>query len=398
MTSTRIREFLKQCKPGYSLPQEFYKDRDIYDFDVAKVLGRAWLMVGFEAELPTVGSYLATTIGEDRILLVRGRDRVIRGFHNTCRHRGSQICADGAGQMAKLVCPYHQWTYELDGRLVAAPRMPANFVPSEHRLATIGVGVAGGCVYVSLSEHAPDFAPFSDALEPMLAPFGLSDAKLAHQSVLMEQANWKLVMENARECYHCAVSHPELKLSFPVNMKPGYDFTEGEHNQRFIESMRQLGLDTDAIESDWWHIGRYPLNPGFETMSLDGNMLVSRRLASLDASSLGGLRWATEANSFCHVFADYAMMFAAVPIGPQETRVTCKWLVHRDAREGTDYDIERLTELWTATNLQDRALSENNQRGVNSRGYVPGPYSEKAEDFLIRFNHWYLATAAAAAA
>ncbi len=396
-TSAKIRALLDQRRPGYTLPQPFYNDRDLYDFDVAQVLSRAWLLVGFEAELPLPGSYLAVTIGADPILLIRGRDGVVRGFNNTCRHRGSQICADGRGQVSKLVCPYHQWTYELDGRLLGAPRMTASFVAGEHRLSPIDVALMGGCIYISLSPGAPEFAPFADAVAPMLAPFGLQDAKLAHSSVLVEQANWKLVMENARECYHCPVSHPQLKRSFPVNMKPGYDFSEGEHNVRFTEKMRRLGLKTDVAQSDWWHAGRYPLNAGFETMSLDGDFLVRRLLAAIDAPEIGGLRWATEPNSFCHVFADHAFMFAAIPVGPQETHVISKWLVHRDATEGVDYDVNRLIEPWTSTNLQDRALSENNQRGVNGRGYIPGPYSESAEDFLIRFSNWYGAAADSAA-
>jgi Rieske 2Fe-2S family protein len=391
--SPKIRDFLDQCRPGFTLPQAFYNDRDLFDFDVTEILGRSWLMVGFEAELPAVGSYLAVTIGADPILVVRGRDRLIRAFHNTCRHRGSQICPDGHGQTAKLVCPYHQWTYELDGRLLGASRMPSTFLPGEHRLTPLGIGLMGGCIYVSLTPDVPDFAPFSNEVAPLLLPYRLTEAKLAHQSLLVERANWKLVMENARECYHCAMSHPELKRTFPVDIKPGFDFGDDEHNRRFAEKMRGLGLRSEPVEGGWWHAGRYPLNPGIETISLDGNAVVNRRMVATDAPEIGGLRWATEPNSFCHAFADYCFMFTVIPVGPQETHVISKWLVHRDATEGIDYHLDRLIEAWTKTNLQDRALAENNQRGVNGRGYAPGPYSENAEDFVIRFTNWYRQTA-----
>lgn len=140
------------------------------------------------------------------------------------------------------------------------------------------------------------------------------------------------------------------------------------------------------------------MNPGFETISLDGRPLVGRRITAIETAEIGGLRRAAEPTSFCHVFADYAFMLAAIPVGPQETRVLSKWLVHQDAKEGIDYDLKRLIEPWAYMNLQDRALSENNQRGVNGRGYLPGPYSESAEDFLIRFSNWYRNTAVAAAA
>jgi phenylpropionate dioxygenase-like ring-hydroxylating dioxygenase large terminal subunit len=118
-------------------------------------------------------------------------------------------------------------------------------------------------------------------------------------------------------------------------------------------------------------------------------------LLSLE-KEIGGARWSTEANSFCHLLPDYCFMFSVFPIGPEETLVVSKWLVHRDALEGVDYDIEKLTETWTATNLQDRALAENNQRGVNGMGYIPGPYSQDAEDFVIRFADWYRQEARAA--
>jgi glycine betaine monooxygenase A len=354
-------------------------------------------MVGFEAELTASGSYLAMTIGRDPILIVRGRDGIIRAFHNTCRHRGSQICVDGHARATRLVCPYHQWTYDLDGRLLGAPRMPADFMPADHGLRPIPIGLAGGCMYISLTRDAADFAPFSAAISPLLAPYRLADVKLAHQSVLVEKANWKLVMENARECYHCAVSHPELKRSFQVAIKPGFDFGDDEHNMRFADKMRQLGLPTESVAGSWWHAGRYPLNPGMESISMDGKPLVRRRLVAIESTEIGGLRWATEPNSFCHAFADYCFMFCAIPVGPQETHVISKWLVHNDAAEGVDYEVDRLIETWTKTNLQDRALAENNQRGVNGRGYAPGPYSEEAEDFVIRFSDWYRATARSAA-
>ena len=105
------------------------------------------------------------------------------------------------------------------------------------------------------------------------------------------------------------------------------------------------------------------------------------------------LRWALDPNSFCHALGDYVVMFSAMPTGPQETIVTCKWFVHKDAMEDVDYTIDGLTKLWTETNLQDRDLAENNQRGVNGKGYTPGPYSEEAEQLVIRLVDWYCAKA-----
>jgi Rieske 2Fe-2S family protein len=162
---------------------------------------------------------------------------------------------------------------------------------------------------------------------------------------------------------------------------------------RHTHELVVAGKLREALQSSWWHAGRYPLNPGMESISMDGKPLVRRRLVAIESTEIGGLRWATEPNSFCHAFADYCFMFCAIPVGPQETHVISKWLVHKDAAEGVDYEVDRLIETGTKTNLQDRALAENNQRGVNGRGYAPGPYSEEAEDFVIRFSDWYRATA-----
>jgi glycine betaine catabolism A len=226
--------------------------------------------------------------------------------------------------------------------------------------------------------------------------FDLRATKIAYQSTLVEQANWKLVVENARECYHCATGHPELKLSFPVTINAGFDFGVNAHIEAFLARASTLNLPVAPREGEWWSVGRYPLNPGMESISRDGKAVVSRRITHIQEPGIGGVRWATEPNNFCHVLPDYAFMFSAIPIGTQETLVISKWLVHKDAVEGVDYRVDELIETWTTTNLQDRELAENNQRGVNGLGYSPGGYSEDAEDFVIRFTNRYRAAARSA--
>jgi len=396
-TRQRILDLLEGARPGHSLPRAFYNDPALFEFDVANVLPRSWFMLGFTAELTSPGSYLSVTIGSHPILAVRGRDNQIRAFHNTCRHRGAQICAEGSGTSPRIVCPYHRWTYDLDGRLMAATRMPDSFDVTEHGLIPLRTEILSGCIYVALSDAAPDFAPFRAAAGPHLDAYRLADTKLACASVLIEKANWKLVMENARECYHCMTSHPDLKVSFPVVFEGGLT-PVGSDPAAFADMMRSRGWSAESECGSWWHVGRYPLNPGVETVSLDGRMVVSEPILDTGGQQLGGLRWATDPNTFCHAFTDYAFMFSAIPVGPEETRVISKWLVSSKAREGVDYDLEKLTTVWTRTNLQDRALAENNQRGVNGLGYRPGPYAPGAEELVIRFNDWYRATAREAAA
>ena len=388
----RVTTLLRQRLAGHTLPQAFYVDPDIFELDLQAIFRRSWNLVGFEAELNQPGSYLATTIGRSPIVVLRNKQGTIGGFHNTCRHRGAQILKDGCGRVPRLICPYHQWAYGLDGRLLSARGMGGDFDTMTLGLTPIRVEVAAGCIYVSLSDEAPGFAPFRHALEPALKPHNIADLKVAHVISYPEKANWKLVMENARECHHCAARHPEFITAFPAEViESGTPFPEGEAASPFMQKMKSLGFETAGAVADWWQIGRIRMKEGFVSFSTDGLPLVKKPLSTANSGALGTLRWAIEPNNFCHVTSDSVFMFNANPTGPLSTLVTAKWLVHKDAIEGVDYSVDRLIHMWHQTNLQDRDLAENNQLGVSGVGYKPGPYSPTGEPYIIRFVDWYCA-------
>jgi Rieske 2Fe-2S family protein len=387
----KIRSLLDERQSQCTLPQGFYIDPDVFEFDLVAIYARNWFLAGFEVELPEPGSYLALPVGRSPIVIVRGQDGILRGFHNSCRHRGAQICETGRGHGSWLICPYHQWSYGLDGQLANAPRMQADFGYAQHGLRPIHVETVAGSVYICLAEDPPAFDAFRDHVGPLLAPHNLTNAKLAFESTLVARSNWKLVMENARECYHCAVRHPELALTFPVRGRRPVQFADVQRFERFSTRMAKVGLATGPVEGDWWNAMRFPLNDGAVTLSMDGKPACAKLLCDIANGDIGSMRWALEPHCFAHATSDAVFMFSAMPIGPEETAITSKWLVHKDAVEGVDYELERLTELWTKTNLQDRDLCENNWRGVNSLGYTPGPYSEEAEALVIRFTDWYCA-------
>jgi Rieske 2Fe-2S family protein len=392
----RVRTLLAERRAGHTLPQGLYLDADAFAFDLEAIFERTWLLIGFEAELPKPGSHLALTVGRAPIVVTRARDGRLHGFHNTCRHRGSRIVADGKGASARLVCPYHRWTYELSGELVSAARMGEAFQPCDHGLKPIRVETCAGGVYVSISDDAPPFETFRSTLAPLLAPHRLHDAKLAHEVQFVERANWKLAMENARECYHCATSHPELSLTFPTGVSANFDYGEDARRQAAYNArMETLGLGVGPAEEAWWQVIRFPLNEGCQSMTMDGKTAVQRLMVEAGGGDIGSLRWAIEPNGFVHATADFLFMFNVMPLAPRETLVTGKWLVHKDAEEGVDYDLGHLTELWNRTNQQDLALVENNQLGVESPGYTPGPYCADAEALTMRFTDWYCAAAAA---
>ena len=388
MNLDRIRHSLAARVHQHALPQALYNEPDAFAFDMAAIFADTWLLAGFEAEIRKSGDYMAFSVGEWPVLVLRDREGRVRAYHNTCRHRGSILCEAGHGNSPRLTCPYHRWTYDLDGRLLAAGRMPEDFTKADYPLNPIHCETIAGAIFICLSDTPPPIDTMRAQLTPMLAPHNLTHAKLAAESTLIEYANWKLVMENARECYHCATGHPELSVTFPVNAGSTLGLDSAERND-FSLAMEALGLPSAAVGEDWWQAARFPLNPGKLAMSMTGAPDVAKRMCDVADGDIGSLRWALEPNVFCHSTAEWTFAFIAQPISPRETHVVAKWLVHEDAVEGVDYHLDQLTELWTRTNLQDKKLAEDNQAGVNSPGYRPGPYSPEAEPLVISFIDWY---------
>lgn len=377
---------LTKRQAGHTLPQPLYTDQRAFEFDLQAIFGRSWLMAGLACELPETGSYLALDIGPWPIVIVRDRHGEIMAFHNACRHRGSMLCQAGHGQSPKLVCPYHRWTYDLDGSLFAAGRMPDEFDKAEHGLQPVALRQAAGALFVCLAAEPPEFDSFGTPFQHYAGALNFANLKLAASDMLVEEANWKLVMENARECYHCPTGHPELGASFPVHMVRNFDTVRNPEAVAFAAQMDALGLPHAAIEGSWWQLARFALNPGSSTISMDGQPVCTKPIV---AGNVGSLRWAIDPHQFAHATNDHVFVFTCVPVGPRETHVYSRWYVHKDAVEGADYQVPALTELWLKTNAQDKQLAENNHRGVQSPGYRPGPYSPDAEALAARFTDWY---------
>ena len=178
------------------------------------IFARHWIHVAVEPDIPEPGDYITVDVGRHSVVIVRDDDQQIRAFHNVCRHRGSRLCQDQQGSVGNLVCPYHQWTYTLDGKLAYAEHMGAGFDKRAHGLKPVHVQSLAGLLFICLADTPPtDFARLRDEVEPYLLPHHLNDCKIAAQIDIIEEGNWKLTMENNRECYHCAANHPELTIS-----------------------------------------------------------------------------------------------------------------------------------------------------------------------------------------
>ena len=389
-------ERIAMLQPSVSMPAQFYTSREVFDWDMELIFAREWLAVGHTCELPNPGDYFTVQIGKESLIVIRGLDEQIRCFFNTCRHRGSVICIEPRGKRRRLTCPYHQWTYDLEGRLIAAREMGHGFDRSAHSLQTVHVQIVGGIVYVCLASTPPSLDSYKAIVEPYVAPHGIEDLKVAAEISIVEKGNWKLVWENNRECYHCTAGHPTLLRSLPQIDDPNDPVSTPEHRARMAAQFKQwdaANLPYHAVNENGWRITRMPLNENMASMTPDGQSAVPNfRLGMLPEGYVGSLRNLHLPNTWNHFQADHCISFRVLPLGPTETQLTTKWLVHKDAIEGTDYTIENLTAVWKATNDEDRTFVERNQLGVNMRAYRPGPYSPTAEAGVVRFVSWYYET------
>ncbi len=385
---------IRNRREGYSLDQAFYIDQDYYKLDLETIWYRDWLFIGHDCEIPRAGNYFTVQVGDYPVVITRDRQGVIRALHNSCRHRGSRVCTQHKGASAKLVCPYHQWTYELDGTLLFARHMAEDFDKSQHGLKKVHCQTVGGYIFICLADEAPDFAPYRELAEPYLVRHRLGETKVAFESTIVEKGNWKLVWENNRECYHCAANHPELCRTYPE--APSATGVQGAKDDPVIAEhwakCEASGLPSEfrMSPSGQFRLARMPLIGDAESYTMSGARAVRRPLsADVSESNIGTLLMFHYPTTWNHVLADHAITFRVLPLGPELTQVTTKWLVNKDAVEGIDYNLEELTHVWTETNDQDRQIVEENAFGIRSPAYEPGPYSPEDEGGVMQFVEWY---------
>jgi Rieske 2Fe-2S family protein len=303
------------------------------------------------------------------------------------------------------VCPYHQWTYRTDGDLIFAEAQPPTFKKQDFGLKPVHVRTVAGLVFVCLAQEPPtDFDEVARVVEPYLSPYGLANAKVAHQVDLVEEGNWKLVMENNRECQHCDAAHPELVTAY----FPLFGYSEDDITPRLrpvFERYRTAAANLESAcvlhgfprdgrreldtRATGFQVSHLPLDGAGASFGPGGEPVCSKLMGSISTARFGDLSMHMQPNSWFHLLGDHAVVFRALPLGPDRSIVRTTWLVHAEAVEGVDYDLDSLTEVWKATNDQDRALVAHAQQGVTDPGYEPGPYS-LVEDDVEAFVNWYI--------
>ncbi|MDX1401517.1 MAG: aromatic ring-hydroxylating dioxygenase subunit alpha [Kiloniellales bacterium] len=391
-----FQELMSRQSSDRPLEQPFYGDPAIYERERERIFLNHWHFVGHHSQIPEPGDYFVFEMDREAAILVRGDDAKIRALVNVCRHRGSRLCREKLGRTRQFVCPYHGWTYNLDGSLARAWDMPKDFDKDSYGLHRIGCEVFQGLIFINFGRgHANGaFNSARENLEESLRPFDLASTKVAHSEVCVIRGNWKLAVENYCECYHCAPAHPEYaashSLKLPAARRIAIEQDLAGRAQAAGICVAPVGnLERARLEGEIeFYYDRYALFDGYVTGSEDGKPLAPL-LGSLSEWDRGASNVELGRLTYLLIYSDHCVVYRFTPRAPQETDFEIVWLVRGDAEEGKDYDLERLIWLWHVTTLADKDIIERNQQGVNSSFYRPGPYAPM-ETFCNDFMAWYL--------
>ena len=383
-------------REGYALPGAAYKDPEIYELEVRHIMLKAWHYAGHQSMVPGKGDYFLFEIAGESVIVVRDGEGGVNAFMNVCRHRGSRICDAATGREPRFTCPYHGWTYGLDGSLKAAARMAPGTDRSKLGLRRLQVRVFEGLLFVNFDDNPPDFAPLERDLGPALRPYGLDRAKVAHRQNYPIRSNWKLAIENYCECYHCQPAHPEYSVGH------GRALPIEECDAMLSEVMARapaLGLTQHVIRRSWlqapefgveYGFDRYPLLRGQQSGSRDGKT-VAPLLGTIKGFDGGTTDLHLGPMTFALAYCDHVVVYRFAPRSQSLTDCEITWLVNESADEGRDYRLADLVWLWDVTTIADKTIIERNQAGVDSRFYEPGPLSAVMETFTQEFLDWYVA-------
>ena len=383
-------------RAGYSLPREYYTDPAVFEQDMQRMLLKHWFCAGHVNSVPATGDYFLVDLGRESVIVCRAADGEVHALVNVCRHRGSRVCVTRSGTASGggFTCPYHAWSYGLDGRLRAAREMPTDFRREEFSLKRLPLRVLEGLIFICFAEAPPSLDDAARALANAAGTHGWSQAKVAHRAHFDIRANWKLAVENYMECYHCQPSHPEFARRH-VFARPASQTAELEQAARArsvalgirIDDVDGYGLNARSGQESI-AVMRSALQAGHVSASKDGQA-VAPRMGAFTQHDGSSTYFDVGPISDFLAYSDYGVIYRFIPRRVDLTEMEVIWLVHADAEAGRDYTVESLSWLWQVTSVEDKLIIERNQQGVDSRYYEPGPYSLQ-EEYAARFAGWYL--------
>lgn len=339
-----------------TMPREYYASPEVFAREQDAIFARSWICVGRERDFTEPGAFRLVDLAGESLIVVRDREGEIRAHYNVCRHRGTRLCTESSGTLSETIqCPYHAWTYRLDGRLIGAPHMTGTpgFSLADYPLHSAAVGRWEGFVFVTLAEHPP---PIDQAFAPLhgrFSRFNLPALLPVRRIEYPVAANWKLILQNYSECLHCPTIHPELTTRLPYTSGAN-DLTEGPFLGGYME-----------------------IRAPHQSATMSGRACAIP-LGDLPDEDLARAYYYTLFPSMMlSLHPDYAVYYTVAPVSEKASVVTCVWMVHPDAPSKPGYNIADAEEFWDRTNRQDWHICEQSQLGVSSRVYAPGPYSPR---------------------
>src|ERR1043165_167368 len=359
-----------------TLAQRYFVSAEIFAEEQAQIFSKQWVLVGHQTKIARGGDYFAAEIARESLIVARDKQGTIRGFYNVCRHRGSRLIENKSGHCAAIQCPYHAWTYGLNGQLLGASGMDetAGFNKGDYSLTQAQVGIWEGFVFVNLANASTQRGGHI-SLANWFAPLGgkfsrwnLSALQSGKRIEYEVRANWKLIFQNYSECYHCAGVHPELSKISPHDSAEN-DLTEG------------------------------PFLGGFMRINRDQSLTMSGNSCAFPAGDFGDedfrvvFYYSIFPNMLLSLHPDYVMVHQLQPQSAERTVILCDWFFHPDAAgvraPGYRFNPEDAIAFWDMVNKQDWHVCELSQQGISSHAYKPGPYSAR-ESIPAAWDNYYL--------
>lgn len=368
----------EQSTPGTELPStlpgNYYTDQSIFVREQELIFEREWMYVGRDDQVPNSGDVLRVDVGRENLIIVRGRDGNLRAFLNVCRHRGSLLCVEDQGNVGKAIrCPYHAWTYGLDGKLITAPNWDAmkDLDREKYKLSGVGLEVWQGLIWVCINPTTT----LADALNPQLEfrlgtgvdrldRYKIGELAVAARKEYVVDANWKIIQENFQECYHCGTIHPELVEQIPTF--------------KSFEALNAL---------DGYNQDGYLFKDGRDAFSLSGEAHHADLPGLQEEDSKKYFGMVLRPNAFLSLLPDHVIVHMFKPLGPDKTAVVCDWLFSKEAMAEEGFDPSDTVALFDKVNEQDFEASEWCQPNMGSKSYRNGGALVPLESDII--GNWY---------
>ena len=365
-----------------ALPQRYFISPDVFAEEQEKIFSRQWILVGHQSRIAHAGDYFVSKVANESLIVIRDKRGEIRGFYNVCRHRGSRLIENTNGELSGAIqCPYHAWTYGLDGRLLGAPHMDdvPGFNKGDYPLHAVNVALWEGFIFVNLTGSGPltsilsqrerrkqdSFVSLEDWFAPLNGKFSHWNMSILQPAKRIEydvRANWKLMFENYSECYHCPGVHPQLQKISPYDSAEN-DLREGPFLGGFMK-----------------------INPG-KSLTMSGNACAAfvGKIENLQQV----FYYSIFPNMLLSLHPEYVMVHQLWPQSPERTLIVCDWFFHPEAFKRSDFNPDDAVEFWDMVNRQDWHVCELSQHGITSRAYQPGPYSSR-ESIPAAWDEYYL--------